>query len=324
MLDAFEFPPEQQAAFERARRLEWWTIAYLASAILVMYLVLGSSQAMKTAWLEDILSVIPSVVFLIASRFAHKPPNQRFRYGYHRVTSIAFLCASAALLAMGGWLLVDALIKLIKQEHTTIGGITLFGQTFWLGWLMLPALVWSAVPAMILGRMKLPLGRKIHDKVLFAGSDMLKADWMTALAAFVGVLGVGIGWWWADAVAAAIISLSILRDGWHNLSEVVTDLMDEVPRVVDGSKVDAVTNRLKTHLQQKPWVRDVGIRLRENGHVFFGEALITVNDENHMIDKADEAMSECLEMDWRLYDFRVIPTRHISEDGNPKPESSQE
>lgn len=137
----FEFPPEQEQALRRARRLEWTTILYLLSVVVLMYLVLGSSQAMKTAWIEDMLSLVSPIVFLIASRIAIWKPTERFPYGYHRVVSIAFLCAALALFAMGGWLLFDSLIKLLKVEHPTIGGITLFGRTFWLGWQMIPTLL---------------------------------------------------------------------------------------------------------------------------------------------------------------------------------------
>ena len=42
---------------------------------------------------------------------------------------------------------------------------------------------------------------------------MNRADWLTALAAVVGVIGIGAGLWWADAVAAIVISLEITRDG---------------------------------------------------------------------------------------------------------------
>ncbi len=43
---AFELPPELQPTLRRARRLEWLTIAYFISAIILLALVLGSSQAM--------------------------------------------------------------------------------------------------------------------------------------------------------------------------------------------------------------------------------------------------------------------------------------
>ena len=58
---------------------------------------------------------------------------------------------------------------------------------------------------------------------------MNKADWMTGAAAIGGILGIGLGWWWADAVAAAFISLDILHDGYINLRQAVFDLMNQIP-----------------------------------------------------------------------------------------------
>lgn len=61
---------------------------------------------------------------------------------------------------------------------------------------------------------------------------MNKADWLTAAAAIVGVTGIGLGIWWADAAAAAFISFDILRDGLRNTWTAVKDLVDQVPRTV--------------------------------------------------------------------------------------------
>lgn len=308
---AFEFPREQQQALQKARRLEWWTLAYLISVAILLYFVLGSSQAMKTAWMEDLLSIIPPVVFLVASRIAVWPPNERFPYGYHRVVSIAFLCASLALVVMGCWLLTDALIKLATVEHPTIGGITVFGRTIWLGWLMLPALAWSGIPAVWLGRAKLPLARKIHDKVLFADASMNKADWMTALAAFIGVIGIGLGYWWTDAVAAAVISLGILHDGYRNLREVVTNLMDEVPKTVARDEIDALPGKVEAYLRQLPWVRDAEVRMREEGHVYFGEGFLVPAETQDLVNKLQQATLDCAALDWRIHDFVLVPVTSL-------------
>src|SRR3546814_34375 len=148
----------------RARRLAWWSLAYLVSATVVVALVLGQSQAMKTAWFDDVLNFIPVIVFLVGSRLSLKPPNRRFPYGYHRVTSAAYLAAAAALFTIGGYLLVESALKLIRLEHPTIGSVELFGWSVWLGWLMIPALVYSAIPAIILGRMELPIAASLYAK----------------------------------------------------------------------------------------------------------------------------------------------------------------
>ncbi|GHH32463.1 hypothetical protein [Lentzea cavernae] len=54
--DTFELPPDKAALHRRAVRLEWWTVAFFVVAITALAVVLGQSQAMKAAWVEDILA----------------------------------------------------------------------------------------------------------------------------------------------------------------------------------------------------------------------------------------------------------------------------
>jgi divalent metal cation (Fe/Co/Zn/Cd) transporter len=103
---------------------------------------MGNSQAMKTAWFEDIMSLTPSVSFLIASRIFTKPTNKEFPYGYHKVISMAYLCSSLALFSVGGFLIIDSAITIIKTERPTIGTVMLFGKPVWLGYMMILALLW--------------------------------------------------------------------------------------------------------------------------------------------------------------------------------------
>jgi divalent metal cation (Fe/Co/Zn/Cd) transporter len=140
----FELPHAQRRALRRAKLLEWLTLAYLASVVAVMYAVLGSSQAMKTAWIEDLLSLIPPIAFLVSARVARRHPDHRFPFGYQRATTIAYLCGALALLAMGTILLGDAVLKLASRERPSIGSVDWFGEPIWLGWLMIPALLWAA------------------------------------------------------------------------------------------------------------------------------------------------------------------------------------
>ncbi|HYZ11817.1 MAG TPA: cation diffusion facilitator family transporter [Actinomycetota bacterium] len=311
----FELPPTKHSAYTRAIRLEWLTIGYLLTAIAAIYLTLGNSQAMKTAWIEDMLSLIPPIVFLIADRIRQRPPNEIFPYGYHRVVSIAYLVASFALFLVGALLLADAALKLAAAEHPSIGTVELFGHHVWLGWLMEAALLYSAVPAIVLGRLKVPLARELHDKVLFADAKMNKADWLTAVAAMAGVLGIGLGLWWADAVAAAVISIDIVHDGFVNLRTVVTDLMDKRPTTVDDSAVDPLTTRVEREMHDLNWVREARARLREEGHVYFGEVFVVPKDGTaDLVERVREAHERLLKLDWRLHDIVVAVTPEIEHD----------
>ncbi len=86
----YDLPPDKEQVNKRAVQLQWLTIAYILSAIAVLALVLGQSQAMKAAWVEDVLSLLPPIAFLVASRVRDKPPTKRFPYGYHRSVTIGY------------------------------------------------------------------------------------------------------------------------------------------------------------------------------------------------------------------------------------------
>jgi hypothetical protein len=55
-------------------RVEWLTIAYMVSAVGLPYLTLGGSQAMKAAWWEDLLGLLPPIAFLLSDRFRDRDP----------------------------------------------------------------------------------------------------------------------------------------------------------------------------------------------------------------------------------------------------------
>jgi cation diffusion facilitator family transporter len=252
-----ELPPDKHQTLLKAVRLEWISILYLVTAVTLLYFTLGSSQAMKAAWVEDILGLTPPIAFLVASRIRHRTPNDRFPYDYHRATSIAYLCASVALLALGVFILYDSVSKLIKFEHPPIDLVKPFGdRPIWLGWLMLAALAYSTAPQVLLGRLKQPLAKELNDKVLYADAEMNRADWLTGCAAMLGVVGIGLGLWWADSVAASIISLDIVRDGGKNLRVAIDDLMDKEPTVVDDSRADPLPLWVKNELMLMDWVKD--------------------------------------------------------------------
>ena len=310
---AFELPPDKERVRRRAVRLEWLTIAYLISAVFFIYLTLGASQAMKAVWYEDLISLVPAIAFLVGDRIRRRQPNAEFPYGYHGAISIAYFVAAIALAALGLYIFYDSFTKFLSFEHPPIGTVQPFGEPIWLGWLMLPALLWSAIPAVIIGRVKVPLARELHDKVLFADAVMNKADWMTAVAGMVGVIGIGLGIWWVDAAAAMFISLDIIKDGIDNLRAAVTDLMHRRPKTVDDSAVDRLVLQVENELKRLDWVEDARVRLWTSGHVFFGDAQVVPSDQRNLVRRIEEATERALDLDWRMHELAIVSVEHLGE-----------
>jgi len=262
-------PDAIEADLAKARRLAWWTLAWMSSILVVMWLAMGSSQAMKTAFVEDLLSMVPAIVLLIAMRFERKSPTRKFAFGFDRMHSLAFLVSAVALTIMGATLLFEAVHTLVKAEHVTVPPVAILGHHVWLGWLMIAALLYSVVPPFILGRMKLPIARRLHDEVLHTDALMQKADWMTGLAGVAGVLGIAFGFWWADAVAAGIISFSILADGITALRISAAELADGTPRALGKAEVAEDAAALIAALEAR-WP-GAEVRLRESGRYLLAQ-----------------------------------------------------
>lgn len=302
---AYELPEHQEQLHRRAVRLEWWTIGLLGFGAALMYAVAGSSQAMKTAWVEDVLSLVPPIAYLVADRVRKRRPSERFPYGHQRAISIAFLCSAVALFGMGSFLLIESALKLLAGERAAIGAVQVLGQDIWLGWLMLPALVVTGIIPIVLGRLKLPLAREVHDKALHADAEMNKADWLTAAAGIVGIVGVGFGFWWADAAAALVIAFEITRDGAENLKRVVLDLMDRAPTSVEGDMPDGIADDVVKALERLEWVNGAEARLREEGEVLAGEAFVVPRDEHSLLQRLEQATAVAKDVHWRIGDIVV-------------------
>lgn len=311
--DRLELPPEQTRALRHAVRLEWLTIGFLASAVTVMYLAMGSSQAMRAAWVEDMLSFLPPLAFLVGNRLRSRPSDRKHPFGFHRSVSVGYLVAALALLVMGSLLVLESGIGLLRGERTAIGLVTVAGHTFWAGWLMVAALTYTLVPPVLLGRAKHRPAAVLHDKVLHADAAMNRADWATAAAGIVGVLGIGLGLWWLDGVAAVVIGSSVARDGWGNLRAALSDLMDSEPSPFDrpGSEHPVVA-RIGQHLGTVPWVAQGQVRAREEGHIFHVEVFVVPKGGEPVDVAALDALREELHaLDWKLHDVVVVPVARL-------------
>lgn len=296
------FPPEIHEDLKRAIRLEYWNIAWTTSIIVAMGLAMGSSQTMKTAWVEDTLGLIPPIVFLVALRFEAKGPTKLFPFGFHRVHSFAFLIAAVALASVGLSLLWDSVSTLWAREHATVGSIHLFGRDLWAGWVMLAAIAYSIVPPLIIGRKEMPLSIRLQDEVIHTDSKMNKANWMTGAAGLFGVLGLGLGWWWADSVAAAIISFDIILDGWKALRVATAELVDGIPRKLGGTGPDPEAEKLIRKLKKQ--FPGGEIRLRETGRYIHAEICGVEPDRTQDLEKLWPGAKG---RSWRLAQLSFVP-----------------
>jgi hypothetical protein len=101
---------------------------------------------------------------------------------------------------------------------------------------------------------------------------MNKADWMTACAAMVGVVGIGLGVWW----------------------------LGRAP----GQRRDT------QDVAGADWIQEAAVRMRDTGHVFNVEVLaVPVDHDDHPIDRAEELTKRLRDVDWKVQDVVVALVR---------------
>lgn len=262
---------------------------------------------MKTIWLEDTLGIIPPLSFLISSKIVRQKATKNFPYGFHRITSLAFLTSSLALFILGIYLLFDGSATLLNQKHPSIPTVVCFGHSIWFGYIMIIALLWSSVPSTFLGHIKIPLAHELYDKILFADSKMNKASWMSGFASIVGIVGIGLGFWWADATVGIIISFSIINDGFNNLKQSILDLLDEVPKELGKLSTEPVIEQVKHLINNEDWITSGEIRCRDEGHVFFCDVFIVPKKSEVSVREIQTLHDKIKQLNWRLHDVVIMP-----------------
>lgn len=304
-------PQEARDAQRRAVKWQVGTIVYTIFTITIVAFVLGNSQAMRTAWVEDMLSLIPQIVFLVALLYTRRKPTKRHPYGLPRAMGVGHLVAGVALLAVGLSLAIESALGLIRMEHPTIGTVVLFGETVWLGWVMIGVMAVIVVGPFIYGRAKAKLAPVLHNKLLFADADMAKADWHTNVATIIGVAGVGVGLWWLDGAAALFISIGIIIDGFRNSKSALSDLMDQRARAFNDENPHPLAKQILGYLHTQRWIEDAAIRMRDQGQVFHVEVFIKPKRSRISLDQISDVSTDIESLDWKIQDVVIMPTHAL-------------
>lgn len=311
--ETFQFPPEQLEARRRMIRLCQVSCVLLFSGACLLFLTVGNSQSMKTAWITDLLTILPPLSLLLALRYELRPATKRFPFGHTRSTSIAYLVTAGTLTLMGLFLFVDSGLKLLHREHPSIGSMVLFGREFWAGWAMIATLTYSMCIGIGLGRLKQPVAKVLYSKALSADAKSNTAEWQSEGAAILGLLLVAFGLWWGDALAALFISFEVIREGWLSIRLVTGDLMDESPTTREDEELETLPARVRRAAEEIEWVARAAVRLREHGHAVTGEVFLVPRDAGGAVERSLQAGERLRRVDWRLHDLVVMLVPELEE-----------
>ena len=87
----------------------------------------------------------------------------------------------------------------------------------------------------------------------------------------------------------------------------ICDLMDEVPREIGTNHVVPLVATIQRQIQAEPWVEAVRVRLREEGRMLTGIALVCPDESQTRFVDIKVLRDTISGLDWRLLDFQLVP-----------------
>jgi cation diffusion facilitator family transporter len=166
--------------------------------------------------LHNLSDVSTSAVVFIGFRISKKPASMSHPYGYERAEDIAGLGVALVIWASAVFAGLVSIHKL--TEH---------GRTTHLGFGMAAAVVGIA-GNQIVARYKLRVGRRIQSATLVADAQHSWLDALSSAGALLGLIGVALGFRWADAVAGLLVTGFIIHVGYQVTTELLVHLLDGV------------------------------------------------------------------------------------------------
>jgi cobalt-zinc-cadmium efflux system protein len=162
---------------------------------------------------------------LVAAVLVGRPATQDRTWGYRRAEVLAAAAQAAVLLAVGGFILAEAIRRLIEPSPVASGVMIVFGVV---------GLAGNAASIVLLTRIS---GGNLNTRAarLEVINDALGSVAVLAAAVVIALTG----WDRADAVASLLIGALILPRTWKLLRETVDVLMEATPKGVDLAHVRA-------------------------------------------------------------------------------------
>ena len=233
---AASFPLETVADDAHERRQANRAIAVSAVGLALTGLIelaialLSGSVALLGDALHNLSDVSTSALVFVGFRASRKLPTERYPYGYERAEDLAGIGVALVIWGSAAVAGFESVTKLLRH-----------GGTGHVGWGIAAAAVGIAGNQLV-ARYKLTVGRRIRSATMVADAKHSWLDALSSAGAMLGLIGVALGWGWADAVAGIAVTGFICHVGWEVTADIAHRLLDGVePEIITTAETAATT-----------------------------------------------------------------------------------
>lgn len=192
--------------------------------------IFAQSAAMVSDGIHSITDLVGTVIAMIGIKLANKKPDKEHPYGHERFESVATLALAALISVVGigiGW----------SGIQTILSGD--YGDLAIPGILALIAAVASIVIKEGVFWYVRGAAKKIDSSALMADAWHSRADGLSSVGSFIGILGARMGFPILDSVAAVVICIFILKTAISISIDAIGKMTD---RACDDETVEEMRN----------------------------------------------------------------------------------
>jgi cation diffusion facilitator family transporter len=254
-------PPSAATAEQAEKRsVALWSIVAslgLTIAKLLAGLATGSLGLLSEA-AHSLLDFGATAITYWAIRVSERPADSRHHYGHAKVESVAALIETGLLFITAIGVAIEALRRL--SGHESAVGVT---------WWAIAIIVGSIVIDFYRARSLQDVAKRTHSAALEADALHFSSDMVSSIAVLAGLLLVALGYPWADALAALLVSVFIVLAGWRLGGRTIDTLMDAAPEGII-ERIEAAGEATQGVLRLER------VRARPSGAALFVDAQIVV------------------------------------------------
>ena len=236
--------------------------------------ITARSAAMVSDAVHSITDLFSTVIAIIGVKLANKKPDKDHPYGHERFECVATLILAALIATVGagiGWAGIRTILSGEYSELSIPGLLALIAAVVSIG--VKEAVFWYMRA----------VAKKVDSSVLMADAWHSRADGLSSIGSFIGILGARMGFPIMDSVAAIVICLFILKTA-------VGITRDAVGKMTDKACSDDIVEEMRKIILEQEAVDNIDqLRTRMFGNRIYVDVDICVNPSNTLKEAHDIA-----------------------------------
>ena len=226
--------------------------------------IFGRSTAMISDAVHSITDLVSSLIVIIGIKLANREADKEHQYGHERFENVATLILAALIFAVGagiGWAGFQTILT-SAQDEIPIPSILA----------LVAALVSISVKEGVYWYIR-TAAKKIDSSALMADAWHSRADGLSSIGSFIGVMGARMGFPILDSIAAIAICLFIIKTA-------VQIAVDSLGKMTDKACGDETVEEMREIiLAQKAVVSIDMLRTRIFGNRIYVDVEIGIDAE---------------------------------------------